>query len=189
MADNNVHEATRNLTTYVQEANQAIVTRAVETQERNLKYAQSTLENGIKVLKSYVEDTRHLIQELVEQPQQQEVFQTVVNTALAAQERNVKFVQSMLQNGTEVLKAHAESTRDLMQTLAELSLKQQEAFQTLARGSFNAYVDYLTVPFSYYQQVLDTAESSAWQGVETAKHITRESVAAAQKATRRVSTK
>lgn len=101
----------------------------------------------------------------------------------------MKFAQSMLQNGTEVLKAHAESTRDLVQTLAEQSWKQQEAFQTLARGSFNAFVEFLTAPFSYYQQALDTAESAARQGVETAQHITRESVAAAQKATRRVSTK
>jgi len=155
-----------------------------------MEYAQSTLDNGIEVLKSHAEDTRHLIQELVEQPKpQQEVFQTVVNAALAAQERNVKFAQGMLQNGTQVLKAHAESTRDLVQTLAEQSRKQQEAFQTLARESFNTYRDFLTAPFSYYQQTLETAESAAWRGVEAAQRITREGVAAAQKATRQVQTK
>ena len=121
MANNNVQEATRNLTTAVQEANQAIVTSAVETQQRELKFAQSMLENGIEVLKNSAEDTRHLIQELIEQPRQQEVFQLAVNTALTVQERNVKFAQSMLENGTEVLKAHAESTRDLVQTLGEQS--------------------------------------------------------------------
>ncbi len=61
MADKNVQEATRNLTTAVQEANQAIVTSAVETQQRELKFAQSMLENGIEVLKNSAEDTRHLI--------------------------------------------------------------------------------------------------------------------------------
>ena len=161
MANNNVHEATRNLTTAVQEANRAIVTSALAAQERNVKFAQSTLQNGIEVLKGYAEDTRHLMQELVEQPQQQTVFQTVVNTALAAQERNVKFAQSTLQNGTEELKAHAESTRDLVQTLAEQSGKQQEAFQILAHGSFDTFVDFLTAPFSYYRQTLDAAESAA----------------------------
>jgi len=161
MANNTVQEATRNLTTSVQEANQALVKSAVEIQERNLKYAQSTLENGIEVLKSSAEDTRHLIQELVEEPQQQAVFQTMVNIALAAQERNVKYAQSILENGTEVLKAQSESTRDLVQTLTEQSRKQQEAFQTLARGSFNAFVEFVNAPFSYYQQALETAGSVA----------------------------
>ena len=119
MAKNNVQEATQNLTTAVQEASRAIVNGAVEAQELNLQYAQNTLENGIEVLKCYAEDSRHLLQELIEQSKpQQEVFQTVVNTTLAAQERNLKLVQSVLENGTEVLKSHAESTRDLVQTLA-----------------------------------------------------------------------
>ncbi len=189
MAKNNVQEATQNLTTAVQEANQAIVSSAVEAQELNLQYAQNTLENGIEVLKSYAEDTRHLLQELVEQSKpQQEVFQAVVNTTLAAQERDVKLVQSVLENGTEVLKAHAESTRDLMQTLAEQSRKQREAFQTVARGSFNTFVDFLTAPISYLQQTLESADSAAWRKGETQQHVTREGVAA-QKATRQAPTK
>ena len=162
MAKNTVNEATQRLTTSVQEANQAIVKSATAVQERNMQFAQSTLENGIEVLKSYAEDSRHLTQELAEQPQQlQAAFQTVVNTALAAQERNVKYAQSILQNGSDVLKAHAEGTRDLVQTLTEQSRKQQEAFQTLARGSFNAFVEFVNAPFSYYQQALETAESVA----------------------------
>jgi len=190
MTDNNVHEATRDMTTSIQEANQAIVNSAVATQERNMQYAQITLENGIEVLKSYAEDTRHLIQELVEQQKpQQAVLQTVVNTALAAQERNVKFMQSMLANGTELLQAHGESTRDLAQTLAKLSRRQQEAFQTVARGSFNAFVDFLTAPFSYYQQVLETAGSAAGREVEAAQQSTREGVAVTPKATRQAQTK
>jgi hypothetical protein len=189
MAENNVQEATQNLTTAVQEANQAIVTSAVEAQELNLKYAQSTFENGIEVLKSYAEDTRHLIQELVEQSKpQQEVFQTVVNATLAAQERNVKLVQSVLENGTEVLKAHAEGTRDLVQTLSEQSRKQREAFQIVARGSFDTFVDFLTAPFSYFQQTLESADSAAWRKGETEQHVTREGVAA-QKAARQAQTK
>ena len=189
MAKNNVQEATQNLTTAIQEANQAIVTSAVEAQELNLQYAQNTLKNGIEVLKSYAEDTRHLMQELVEQSKpQQEVFQTVVNTTLTAQERNVKLVQSVLENGTEVLKAHAESTRDLVQTLTEQSRKQREAFQTVARGSFNTFVDFLTAPFSYLQQTLESAEPAAWRKGENEQHVTHQGVAA-QEATRQAQIK
>ena len=189
MADNNVNEATRNLTTSVQEANQAIATSAVAAQERNMEYAQSTLDNGIEVLKNYAEDTRHVIQELVEQSKpQQEVFQAVVNTTLAAQERNVKLVQSVLENGTEVLKAHAKSSRDLVQTLAEQSQKQQEALQTVARGTFNTFVDFLTAPFPYLQETLESARPAVLRRGETEQHTTREGVAA-QKATRQAQTK
>jgi hypothetical protein len=184
LTKNNVQEATQNLTTSVQEASRAIVNGVVEAQELNLQYAQNTLENGIEVLKSYAEDTRHLFHEMEEQSKtQQEVFQTVVNAALAAQERNVKFVQSTLENGTEVLKAHAKSSRDLMQTLEEQSRKQQEAFQTVARGSFNTFVDLLTAPFPYLQEVLESARPVVSRWEETEQHTTREGVAA-QKATR-----
>ena len=184
MAKNTVNEATQRLTTSVQEANQAIVKSATAVQERNMQFAQSTLENGIEVLKSYAEDTRHLTQEL-EQPQQlQEAFQTVVNTALAAQERNVKFAQSILQNGSDVLKAHAEGTRDLVQTLSEQSRKQQEAFQALVSGSFTTYVDLLTAPFTYYQETLEAVTAAARRGGEFVQNSAREGVAAAQKATR-----
>ena len=154
-----------------------------------MQYAQNTLENGIEVLKNYAEDTRHVLQELVEQLKpQQEVIQTVVNTTLAAQERNVKLVQSVLENGTGVLKSHAESTRDLVQTLTEQSRKQREAFQTVARGSFNTFVDFLTAPFSYLQQTLESAEQAAWRKGENEQHVTHEGVVA-QKATRQAQTK
>src|SRR6266516_4254818 len=109
--------------------------------------------------------------------------QTIANSAVAAQERNVKFAQSFLQNGTELLKSHGESTRTLMQTLAEQSQKQQEAFQTLARETWDAYMGFFSSPFNYYQQTLETAESIAWQGVETAQKITRQGMEAAQKVT------
>jgi len=189
LAKNNVQEATQNLTTAVQEASRAKVNGAVEAQELNLQYAQNTLENGIEVLKCYAEDSRHLLQELIEQSKpQQEVFQTVVNTTLAAQERNLKLVQSVLENGTEVLKSHAESTRDLVQTLAEQSRKQREAFQTVARGSYNTFVDFLTAPFSYLQHTLESAESAAWRMGETEQHVTREGVAT-QKSTRQAQTR
>jgi hypothetical protein len=107
----------------------------------------------------------------------------MANSAVEAQERNVKFAQYLLENGTELLKSHSESTRTLMQTLAEQTQIQQEAFQTLARETWDAYIGFFSSPFSYYQQALETAESIAWQGAETAQKITRQGAEAAQKAT------
>jgi hypothetical protein len=95
-----------------------------------------------------------------------EHVQSVADSAVAAQERNLRFAQSLQQDGTELLKSHAQSTRALTQTQ-----KQQEAIQVLTLGTWDAYVDFLYAPFSYYEQTLDTAESIARQGIEAAQKV------------------
>jgi len=180
-----VNEAALSLSKSVREANQAIAESAVAAQERNMKFAQSIFENGVEVLKSHAEGTRALMEEIVQEPQKdQAIFQSVADSAVAAQERNVKFAQRLLQDGTEVLKSHAESTRSLMQTLAEQSQKQQEAFQVLAREAMDTYLDFFYAPFSYYEQSLETAESIARQGMEAAQKATRQEKQSAQTAAR-----
>lgn len=180
-----LNEAAWNLSNAAREANQAIANSAIAAQDRNMKFAQSTFENGVEVLKSHAESTRALMDELVQEPSKDRaIFQSVADNAVAAQERNVRFAQSLVQNGTEVLKSHAEDTRALMQTLAEQTQKQQEAFQALVRESMDAYLDYFYAPFSYYEQSLETAGSIARQGVETAQKIARQGMEAVQKAAR-----
>lgn len=180
-----LNEAAWNLSNAAREANQAIANSAIAAQDRNMKFAQSTFENGVEVLKSHAESTRALMDELVQEPSKDRaIFQSVADNAVAAQERNVRFAQSLVQNGTEVLKSHAEDTRALMQTLAEQTQKQQEAFQALVRESMDAYLDYFYAPFSYYEQTLETAGSIARQGVETAQKIARQGMEAVQKAAR-----
>ena len=185
MAKTKVNETTGKLTESLRETNQAIVETAVEVQNRNLAFAQNTFENGVELLKSHADSTRNLISEQLEQPEKQTVdFQELANSAIAAQERNVRYVQSFVQNGTEVLKSHVNSARTLMQILAEQSQKQQETFQALARESWDTYVDFLFTPFSYYRQAVETAESIARQGVQTAENISRQGVQAAQRVAR-----
>jgi hypothetical protein len=181
---NKVNDATWSLSKSVRESNQAITDSVVAAQERNMKFAQSVFENEVELLKSHADHTRSFMEEFIGEPEKsQAFFQTIANSAVAAQERNVKFAQYLLENGTELLKSHSESTRTLMQTLAEQTQIQQEAFQTLARETWDAYLGFFSSPFSYYQQALETAESIAWQGAETAQKITRQGVEAAQKAT------
>jgi len=185
MADNRVNEATGKLTESFRETNQAIVESAVEAQKRNLAFAQNTFENGVELLKSHADSTRNLISEQSGKSQKQAAdFQTWADSAIAAQERNVRYAQSIVQNGTDVLKSHVDSTRSLLQILAEQSQKQQETFQELVRESLDTYVDFLFTPFAYYRQAFDTAESIARQGVETAQNITRQGLEAAQRSSR-----
>jgi hypothetical protein len=179
-----VSEAASSLSKSVSESSEAIAKNAVAAQELNMKFAQGVFENGVELLKSHAESTRTLMEEFVgETGKDKAVFRTVADSAVAAQERNVKFAQSFLENGAEVLKSHAESTRTLMQALTEQSQKRQEAFQALVRETWDTYMGVFPSPFRYYEQTLETAESIARQGVETAQKIARQGVEATQKAT------
>lgn len=175
MAETNVNEAVWNLSKTVQETGQAIANSAVAAQERNLRYVQSVLTNGTEVLKSHVESVRTLLQTVTEQAQRpQEVFQSVANSAAAAQERNIQFAQSVLENGIQVLQSHAEANRALTQELISQSRKQQEILQALASTSVEAYVNYFYTPLTYYKQALDLAETATHQGLENFQRATRE---------------
>src|SRR2546421_2627780 len=71
----------------------------------------------------------------------QETNKAIADTAVSAQEKNLAFAQGVLENGIEVLKRHAESTRTLMQDLVEQARKQQvgpEGFQALVESTIEA---------------------------------------------------
>src|SRR6266852_4027222 len=70
---------------------------------------------------------KHMIESL------REANQAVAESVIAAQERNVKFAQSLFTSGVEVLKSHAEGTQALLQELEQQTQKQQEVFQKLAQ--------------------------------------------------------
>ena len=183
MAENKVQEAAWNLSQALSETGQAIANGAVTAQERNMQYIQSTFENGIEVLKSNVEDARALLGELTEQPQKlQGALQAIAESATAAQERNVKFVQSAFENGFDLFKNQEESTRSLTQELMKQSQKQLAAFQALAHESVDAYIEFFNAPLSYYNRALETPGSLASLGLKT----TQQGIEAVQKATRQV---
>src|SRR5205823_3611339 len=103
-----------------------------------------------------------------------EVFQSVTNSAVAAQERNLQFAQSVVENGIRVLHSHAEANRALTQELLEQSRKQQEIFQTLVHTSLEVYVNLFSTPFSYYKQGLELAETNTRQGLESFQQVVRQ---------------
>jgi len=179
-----VSEATEELSESLREANQAIVNSVVAAQERNWKFAQSIFENEVELFKSHADGTRSVIEKFVgEAEKSRPLFQSVADSVVAARERNLKFVQGVLENGTEVLRSHVEGTRTLLQTLTEESQKQREAFGVLARGTWDAYRGFLSSPFGYYQKAMETAESMATQGVDSMQKMARQGVETAEKAT------
>ncbi len=188
MTDMKASEATRKLVSSVQETSKAIADTTVAAQERNLAFAQSVLENSIDVLRSHAESTRTLMQELLEQAKKQQVgpegLQAVVDSSIAAQERNTKLAQNILENGIEVLKSQVGVTHSLMQELGQQYQKQQDAFQALAQESMEAYRDFLFAPLTFFQRAMDTAEVATREGMKNFQQMTQQGVEQFQKTTR-----
>jgi len=188
MTDTKASEATRKLLSSVHETSKAIADSTVATQERSLAFAQSVLENSIEVLKSHAESTRTLLQELLEQAKKQQVgpegLQAVVDSAIAAQERNTRLAQSILENGIEVLKSQVGVTHSLMHELGQQYQKQQEAFQVLAQESMEAYRDFLFAPLTFFQKAMDAAEVATREGMKNFQQMTQQGVEQFQRTTR-----
>ena len=183
--EDKVSEATEELSESVREVNRVIAESAVGASERNWKFAQSVFEDEVELFKSHAEGTRTVMETLMGETEKgQPLFQSVTESMGAAQERNVQFVQGVLENGTEVLRSHVEGTRTLMQTLTEQSRKQREAFGVLARGTWDAYRGFFPSPFRYYDRAIESAESIAMHGMgvaEKAPHHEKQAVRAATK--------
>ncbi len=192
MTDMKASEATKQLLGSVQETSKAIADTVVAAQERNLAFAQSILENSIEALKSHAENTRTLMRELVEQTKKQQVgpegLQAAVDSALAAQERNTKLAQGILENGIEVLKSQVGVTHSLIQELGQQYQKQQNAFQALAQESMDAYRDVLFAPLAFFQKAIDAAEAATREGMKNfqqmSQQMSQQGMEHLQKATR-----
>jgi len=167
--------ATEELTESLREANRVIADSLVAAQERNWKFAQGVMEDEVDLFKSHTESTRALMEMLVGGADKgPALFQSVADSAVAAQEKNVQFVQGVVENGTEVLRSHVEGTHTLMQMLIDQSRKQREAFGVLARGTWDAYRGFFPSPYSYYERAMETVESITSHGAETAHKMVHE---------------
>jgi hypothetical protein len=84
-------------------------------------------------------------------------FGTVLDHAVALQERNVRFAQGLVDSSIKELRTQAESNRELTQELVDRAEGQREAFRTLFEESVDAYMDLAYTPFSYYKEGLEAA--------------------------------
>jgi hypothetical protein len=91
-------------------------------------------------------------------------YKTVVDHAVALQERNVRFAQGLVDDSIKELRHQVESNRVMTQELVERAEKQRDAFQTLLEESIDAYMDLLYTPFAYYRQGLRLVETEVAGG-------------------------
>ncbi len=88
---------------------------------------------------------------------------TLVENLMSAQERNLKYAQSVFASTIEVLKSNVASTRTLLE-------KQQETFQKLSpvqasSSDLAAYQDLIRLPLNSFQQMLDLLETTSKEGL------------------------
>jgi hypothetical protein len=160
MAENKLNEAAWRMVRSLNDMNRAITTSITSAQERNVRFTQGVFENSQTVLKSHADAARDLAEEIVEKPDRQaEILQNVVNTNVAAYDRNLRLAQSIFNDGIEVFKNSAQDVRSLVQEMAKETQKQQEQFQDFTQEAARAYVDFLRLPLTYYRQTLNKATS------------------------------
>ncbi len=86
-------------------------------------------------------------------------FGTILDHAVALQERNVRFAQGLVDGSIKEFRHQVESNRAMTHELVERAEKQRDAFQTLIEESVGAYMDLLYTPFAYYRQGLWLVET------------------------------
>ena len=90
-----------------------------------------------------------------------EAYQALADRSVSAQELNAHLTQSFFNRVIENLGTQAESNRTLAGNLIEQQRKQQEASQTLARESVDAYMEFLGSVFGFPRQGTRVAEQAA----------------------------
>jgi hypothetical protein len=114
-----------------------------------------------------------------------ETNQALANSVVTTLDNNMKFAHSIFLNGLEVLENQTENTRNFTQEWSQQVQRQQEAYQKLASATLNIYMDFLRIPFTFYQQLVDTTGDVARRQLDYTQNAVREAIDTASSAARR----
>jgi hypothetical protein len=89
-----------------------------------------------------------------------DAYQTMVGSAVAAQERNVQFALNIFEQGIEQLKGQAETARDTLQAVTQQSQLQQDMYRRMAHQVVEAWCDVFFAPLSFYQKEMRDGDQS-----------------------------
>jgi hypothetical protein len=96
-----------------------------------------------------------------------EANQALVENLAAAQERNLKYAQSVFESTIALLKSHVESSRSLME-----QWEQQVQKQPGVPRATETYSSLFRAPLTAYQQVLEVMETASRQSLESFQRAT-----------------
>jgi len=96
-----------------------------------------------------------------------EVNQALVESLSSAQERNLKYAQSVFESTIGLLKNHAESARSLLE-----QWEQQAQKQIGDPKAAESYMSFFRAPLSAYQQTLEVVETASKRSLESFQKAT-----------------
>ena len=111
--------------------------------------------------------------------------QAVADHFVAVQDRNLKFTQNLFLIGIEAMESQAKNDHHLMDQWVQQLPKQQEAFHRLMNATLDVYLNFLRVPFSYYQAVVNATGAVTQRSIQFAQHATQQTIEAAGTASQR----
>jgi hypothetical protein len=88
----------------------------------------------------------------------QEANQAIVESALAVQERNMLFAQSLYSDWFSVLQDHTQNHQTLMLEMEQQIQKQQDAYRKMVQESVARYFDSLIAGFAFFVPTLRLTE-------------------------------
>jgi hypothetical protein len=91
----------------------------------------------------------------------QEAVGTIADSAVAMQDRNLQFAQSIVDRGFSQVERQTAALHELTNKLYSTSPERRAAFRTLAREASAAYLRLLTAPVRYMRRQSDTGASEA----------------------------
>jgi len=102
-----------------------------------------------------------------------ETSQTVADSLVTIQDRNLKFAQNIFLSWMELLTGQTESMQHLQQQWGQQVRTQRDAFQKLASTSTQIYRDFLLAPFSFSHRLIDATEDEVQQEQASARKAAR----------------
>lgn len=90
----------------------------------------------------------------------------LIESMIAFQEHNMKFVESTFTNVVDAIKSQAEAARALANEMEQQLEKQRGSLQKMEPSWLEAYENLLRAPFSSYKRILDSVEKTTQQGRE-----------------------
>ncbi len=109
-------------------------------------------------------------------------FRALTDRTVTLQESNLRLTQNFFQQFVEQLQSQAQGNQQATATLQQQGERQQQAFETLAEESANAYSDFLNSALSFYQHTLQQATEVAQSNLQTTGQVVQQGVQAAGQA-------
>jgi len=102
-----------------------------------------------------------------------ETSQTVADSLVTIQDRNLKFAQNIFLSWMELITGQTENIQHMQRQWGQQVRTQEDTFQKLASTSTQIYLDFLLAPFAFSRRLIDVTEDAIQQEQEAARKAAR----------------